>query len=230
MKKVASLLLASVITLSGVTALAETKDIYRDAENSIKSSDAVTDNQFTTVKIENATKKEVVYINQNSDGFGAATSFMMKEGIESGSYTATFGNESGETNSVDFVVGEFSATGGKLTDGTEIESINFDTAQKMSVLFETLQDEVEFDTKDKYNIENGKYTKGFTFTRDNSTYTHVYFVSEDAKMCYGYYPLPEPENTTVVTGTDNNICYALQIWNIATERKNMNLYLGGAPE
>ena len=77
-------------------------------------------------------------------------------------------------------------------------------------------------------IDVKQYYKGFTLLVENmDAYKKAYLVSGDGKTCYGYFELPKPDTT--ITGPAC-IAYGLQLFNIPEEKKDLNLYLGGAPK
>lgn len=225
MRRIASYLLSVVIALSGITALAaesETvvKDVYNHSANSVSANEAGVTGKYSTVMIKTATENsDVVYINQESGGFIDLTTFLMKEGCADGNYIATFGNEKGETKTINFFKGEVTLKGTNI-------SVVLNTAQKMTVADEaTLQTGAEAE-----DALLDCYRKGFTLLckdiKDVNKVNTVYLVSSDGKTCYGYFDLALPE--TVVTG--GSIAYGLQLFNIPEEKKDLNLYLGGAPK
>ena len=78
------------------------------------------------------------------------------------------------------------------------------------------------------DVNKEQYYKGFTLLVENmNAYNVAYLVSSDGTTCYGYFELPKPETT--ITGPAC-IAYGLQLFNIPKEKKDLNLYLGGAPE
>ncbi len=223
MRRIASYLLSVIIALSGITALAaepEVKDVYNHSANSVSANEAGVTGTYSTVMIKTATENsDVVYINQESGGFSDLTTFLMKEDCADGPYIATFGNENGDTKTINFFKGEVNL---KNEDGKEI-SVVLNTAQKMKVA-----DFAEQTGKEASDAELGKFKKGFTLlVNSTDAYNTAYLVSSDGQTCYGYFTLPTPYTT--VTGYAS-IAYGLQIFNIPEEKKDLNLYLGGAPE
>ena len=223
MKRIASCLLSVIIALSGITALAvepEVKDVYNHSDNSVSASEAGVTGTYSTVIIKEATDNgEVVYVNQESGRFSDLTTFLMKDGCGNGNYIATFGNEKGETKTIKFFKGDVPLTGNSM-------SVVLNTAQKM-----TVKDEVTKQTGNEARDASSEcYRKGFTLLVESvqtlENVNTVYLVSSNGKTCYGYFELVLPE--TVVIG--GNIAYGLQLFNIPEEKKDLNLYLGGAPK
>ena len=225
MRRIASYLLSVIITLSGITALAaepETvvKDVYNHSENSVSASEAGVTDTYSTVMIKTVPKygenAEVVYINQESGGFSAVTTFLMKKDCADGNYIATFGNENGDKKTINFFKGEVTLKGTNI-------SVVLNTAQKM-----TVADFAEQTYKEASDAELGTFKKGFTLlVNSTDAYNTAYLVSSDGQTCYGYFTLPTPYTT--VTGYAS-IAYGLQLFNIPEEKKDLNLYLGGAPK
>ena len=227
MKRIASCLLSVIIALSGITALAaepEVKDVYNHSDNSVSASEAGVTGKYSTVMIRKETEnEEVVYVNQESEGFSDLTTFLMKDGCEDGNYIATFGNEKGETKTIKFFRGEISVKG-KKEDGTETAPFELNTSTKMMVA-DAAKLQKDISAKD---VDEEQYYKGFTLLVENmNAYNVAYLVSSDGTTCYGYFELPKPE-TTIANPTC--IAYGLQLFNIPEEKKDLNLYLGGAPE
>ena len=224
MKRIASCLLSVIIALSGITALAaepEVKDVYNHSDNSVSAKDAGVTVNYSTVMIKSAAENgEVVYLNQESGGFTDLTTFLMKDGCDDGKYIATFGNENGDTKIIEFVKGDIDL---KDESGKTI-SVALDTSTKMTVADEaTLQTDIS-----ATDIAEDRYYKGFTLLVENmNAYNAAYLVSSDGQTCYGYFKLPKPDTT--ITGPAC-IAYGLQLFNIPKEKKDLNLYLGGAPE
>ena len=228
MRRIASYLLSVIIALSGITALAaepETvvKDVYNHSANSVSAKDAGVAGKYSTVMIKTMPKDgenaEVVYINQESGGFTDLTTFLMKDDCDNGKYIATFGNENGDTKIIEFFKGDVSLKGNSM-------SVVLNTAQKM-----TVKDEVTKQTGNEARDASSEcYRKGFTLLVESvqtlENVNTVYLVSSNGKTCYGYFELVLPE--TVVTG--GNIAYGLQLFNIPEDKKDLNLYLGGAPK
>ena len=229
MRRIASYLLSVIIALSGITALAaepETvvKDVYNHSDNSVSASEAGVTGTYSTVMIRKETNGEVVYVNQESGRFSDLTTFLMKDGCEDGNYIATFGNEKGETKTIKFFRGGITVQGVK-SDGTSANvSFNLNTSTKM-----TVADKAQLQTNiSATGIDVKQYYKGFTLLVENmDAYKKAYLVSGDGKTCYGYFELPKPDTT--ITGPAC-IAYGLQLFNIPKEKKDLNLYLGGAPE
>lgn len=224
MRRIASYLLSVVIALSGITALAvesEVKDVYNHSENSVSASEAGVTVNYSTVMIKSASENSdvVVYLNQESGGFTDLTTFLMKDGCDDGKYIATFGNENGDTKIIEFVKGDVPLTGNSM-------SVVLNTAQKM-----TVKDEATKQTGNEARDASPEcYRKGFTLLVESvqnlENVNTVYLVSSNGKTCYGYFELVLPE--TVVAG--GNIAYGLQLFNIPEDKKDLNLYLGGAPK
>ena len=227
MKRIASCLLSVIIALSGITALAvepEVKDVYNHSDNSVSASEAGVTGKYSTVMIRKETEnEEVVYVNQESGRFSDLTTFLMKDGCGNGDYIATFGNEKGETKTIKFFRGERSVKG-KKEDGTETAPFELNTSTKMMVA-DAAKLQKDISAKD---VNKEQYYKGFTLLVENmNAYNVAYLVSSDGTTCYGYFELPKPETT--ITGPAC-IAYGLQLFNIPKEKKDLNLYLGGAPE
>ena len=230
MKRIASCLLSVIIALSGITALAAepapvVKDVYNHSNNSVSASEAGVTGTYSTVIIKEATDNvEVVYVNQESGRFSDLTTFLMKDGCEDGNYIATFGNEKGETKTIKFFRGERKVQGVK-SDGTSANvSFNLNTSTKMTVA-DAAKLQTDISAKD---VNREQYYKGFTLLVENmNAYNVAYLVSSDGTTCYGYFELPKPE-TTIANPTC--IAYGLQLFNIPEEKKDLNLYLGGASE
>lgn len=224
MKRIASCLLSVIIALSGITALAaepEVKDVYNHSDNSVSAKEAGVTVNYSTVMIKSASENSdvVVYLNQESGGFTDLTTFLMKDGCDNGNYIATFGNEKGETKIIEFFKGDVPLTGNSM-------SVVLNTAQKM-----TVKDEATKQTGNEARDASSEcYRKGFTLLVESvqtlENVNTVYLVSSNGKTCYGYFELVLPE--TVVTG--GNIAYGLQLFNIPEDKKDLNLYLGGAPK
>ena len=221
MKRIASCLLSVIIALSGITALAvepEVKDVYNHSDNSVSASEAGVTGTYSTVMIRKETDNgKVVYVNQESGGFSDLTTFLMKDGCDDGKYIATFGNENGDTKIIKFVKGDVSLKGSSM-------SVVLNTAQKM-----TVKDEAKLQTDiSATDVNKDRYYKGFTLlVQDMNAYKAAYLVSSDGQTCYGYFELPEPE---ITIAKPTCIAYGLQLFNIPKDKKDLNLYLGGAPE
>ena len=229
MKRIASCLLSVIIALSGITALAaesapEVKDVYNHSDNSVSASEAGVTGTYSTVMIRKETNGEVVYVNQESGGFSEVTTFLMKEDCKDGDYIATFGNEKGETKTIKFFRGERTVQGVNSDGILTNDSFNFNTSTKM-----TVADKAQLQTNiSATGIDVKQYYKGFTLLVENmDAYKKAYLVSGDGKTCYGYFELPKPDTT--ITGPAC-IAYGLQLFNIPEEKKDLNLYLGGAPK
>ena len=231
MRRIASYLLSVIIALSGITALAaepETvvKDVYNHSDNSVSASEAGVTGTYSTVMIRKETNGEVVYVNQESGRFSNLTTFLMKDGCGNGDYIATFGNENGETKTIKFFRGGITVQGVK-SDGTSANvSFNLNTSTKM-----TVADAATKQTGNEASDASSEcYRKGFTLLAESvqtlENVNTVYLVSSNGKTCYGYFELVLPE--TVVIG--GNIAYGLQLFNIPEDKKDLNLYLGGAPK
>ena len=221
MKRIASCLLSVIIALSGITALAAesatvVKDVYNHSDNSVSASEAGVTGEYSTVMIKEATENgDVVYINQKSGGFTDLTTFLMKKDCKDGDYIAKFGNEKGKTTTIKFFKGDVPLTN---------DSFELNTSTKM-----TVADKAQLQTNiNATGIDETQYYKGFTLLVENmNAYKKAYLVSGDGKTCYGYFELPKPD--TKITGPAC-IAYGLQLFNIPKEKKDLNLYLGGAPE
>lgn len=232
MRRIASYLLSVIIALSGITALAaepETvvKDVYNHSDNSVSASEAGVTGTYSTVMIRKETNGEVVYVNQESGRFSNLTTFLMKDGCDDGNYIATFGNENGETKTIKFFRGARKVQGVK-SDGTLANVyFNLNTSTKMTVA----DGATEQTGQEASDALSTCYRKGFTLLVENvGTWENVntaYLVSGDGQTCYGYFELPEPDTT--ITGSAF-IAYGLQLFNIPEEKKDLNLYLGGAPK
>ena len=231
MKRIASCLLSVIIALSGITALAaepEVKDVYNHSDNSVSASEAGVTGKYSTVMIRKETENgEVVYVNQESEGFSDLTTFLMKDGCEDGNYIATFGNEKGETKTIKFFRGDITVRGVNSDGILTNDSFKFNTSTKM-----TVADKATKQTGNEASDASSEcYRKGFTLLVENvGTWENVntaYLVSGDGQTCYGYFELPKPDTT--ITGPAC-IAYGLQLFNIPKEKKDLNLYLGGAPE
>lgn len=226
MRRIASCLLSAIIALSGITALAaesapEVKDVYNHSRNSVSAKEAGVTVNYSTVMIKSASENSdvVVYLNQESGGFTDLTTFLMKDDCDDGKYIATFGNENGDTKIIEFFKGDVSLKGNSM-------SVVLNTAQKM-----TVKDEATKQTGNEARDASSEcYRKGFTLLVESvqnlENVNTVYLVSSNGKTCYGYFELVLPE--TVVTG--GNIAYGLQLFNIPEDKKDLNLYLGGAPK
>ena len=231
MRRIASYLLSVIITLSGITALAaepEVKDVYNHSDNSVSASEAGVTGTYSTVMIRKETEnEEVVYLNQESGKFSDLTTFLMKDGCGDGDYIATFGNENGETTTIKFFRGKREVQGVK-SDGTLTkDSFELNTSTKM-----TVADAATRQTGNGASDASSKcYRKGFTLLVENvGTWENVntaYLVSGDGKTCYGYFELLKPD--TEITGS-TCIAYGLQLFNIPEDKKDLNIYLGGASE
>lgn len=219
MRRIASYLLSVIIALSGITALAaepEVKDVYNHSDNSVSASEAGVTGEYSTVMIKEATENGyVVYINQKSGGFSEATTFLMKDGCDDGKYIATFGNENGDTKIIEFCKGKIDLTN---------VSFDLNTSTKMMVA-DAAKLQTNISAKD---VNKEQYYKGFTLlVEDIKAYNTAYFVSGDGKTCYGYFELLKPD--TEITGS-TCIAYGLQLFNIPEDKKDLNIYLGGAPK
>ena len=109
MKKFAASLLTLAVVLCGLNAFAaETElDVYFGSDNSVHFADYNSDvSKYTTVLIRKADTtgaNGVVYVDQQSNGFSDAVDFMLKDGVDDGPYTATFGNSNNDTKQINFV-------------------------------------------------------------------------------------------------------------------------------
>ena len=233
MKKLTSWFLTMVITLSGVTAMAEdsttsdptTQDVYNNVDNAVSPTDVQGIDGYTTVLIKKDSSDEIVYIDQSPNGFSSVASFMLKKDIADGNYTATFGNKDGDTKTVKFFKGEFKVTQGIDDKGEikEIDGMPFDTSYKMEATEAEKQD-----ADLSKGIEEGDYKKDFTLLINSlEAFDTAYMLSADGTTCYGYFELPKPD--TELTDA-SSIAYALQLFNIPEDKKGINLYLGNAPD
>ena len=159
--------------------------------------------------------------------FSDLTTFLMKEDCADGNYIATFGNEKGETKTIKFFRGEMTVQGVNSDGILTNDSFNFNTSTKMTVADAATQ-QIGNEASD---ASSTCYRKGFTLLVENvGTWENVntaYLVSGDGQTCYGYFQLPKPDTT--ITGPAC-IAYGLQLFNIPEEKKDLNLYLGGAPK
>lgn len=229
MKKLAASLLALAVVLCGLNAFAaETEqDVYFGSDNSVHFADYNSDvSKYTTVLIRKADTtgaNGVVYVDQQSKGFSDVVNFMLKGGVDDGTYTATFGNSNNYTKQINFVVGDITATGEKGT-------VTVDQDNKMKVVDEPEKQEV----KDSYvDAEEGVYKKGFvydaTLTQFNK-FERLYLVSADGNTFYGGFNLydeSEKGKKPEYSG-EGTVAFGIQIYNIPEAQKGMNLYLGEA--
>lgn len=226
MRKIAASLLAAACAFTSATAVfAANQDVYYPSDNSVHISDSnigADVNTYKTVLIRKTPKdanagiveNDVVYINQNSSGLGALSSFMLKKDAQPGEYIATFGNYEGNTKDITFeIFGEKGVTvkGDKDTNAT----VKLNPDNKMNVV----EDATEQDATIANDLENGLYTKTFRFLDSNASLDRIYLVSEDGATCYGYFDLTLPE----VSGLA--ISYGIKLYNIPNEKRGMNIYL-----
>lgn len=202
------------------------QDVYYSNDNSVQinnSNIGADVNTYKTVLIrktpknasEDIVENDVVYINQNSSGLGALSSFMLKSGAEPGNYTASFGNDAGTVKEITFeIFGEKGVTvkGDKDTNAT----VTLNPNNKMNV-YADAQLQTEKLAQDQ---DLDKYTKTFDFISPNTALSRIYLVSGDGTKCYGYFNL---DISTVVTGT--SVSYGIQLFNIDESKKDLNVYL-----
>ena len=232
MKKFAASLLTLAVVLCGLNAFAaetdqDVYDVYFGSDNSVHFADYNSDvSKYTTVLIRKADTtgaNGVVYVDQQSRGFSDAVNFMLKDGVDDGTYTATFGNSNNDTKQINFVVGDITATGEKGT-------VKVDQDNKMKVVDEPEKQEVE----DSYvDAKEGVYKKGFVYDatlNQFNKFERLYLVSADGMTFYGGFELydnTEKGERPEYTG-DGTVAFGIQIYNIPEEMKGMNLYLGEA--
>lgn len=233
MRKIAASLLAAACAFTSATAvLAANQDVYYSADNSVQIKDSNLDKTLDTYKTvlirrtpANASadivKDDVVYINQNSSGLGALSSFMLKKGAEAGNYTATFGNNDGEVKEITFEIYSKDTPFEVVGSGDPSKKTSINPDNKMSVYADAkLQTEQLAQDQDP-----SKYTKVFNFIDSNTALDRIYLVSEDGKTCYGYFNL---DISAVVTGVP--VSYGIQLFNLEETMKGMNIYLGSQEE
>ena len=220
MKKFATGFLVSAVLLCGITAFASEpseQDIYFGSDKMVHVGEYndVNGANFTTVLIRKSGttgSNDVVYVDQQSDGFGSVMNFMLKDSVENDQYTATFGNSNGDTKSINFTTGSFEIKG-------KTDSVTLDRFYKMSVADEPISHN---DENFEGRVENG-YKKSFIFEAEaGKVFDKVYLVSADGVTCHGHIEL-KPISTNF-TG-DVNVLYGIQIYNILEQDKGINLYL-----
>jgi hypothetical protein len=233
MRKIAASLLAAACAFTSATAVfaanAANQDVYYSNDNSVQINDSnigADVDTYKTVLIRKTPKdasadiveNEVVYINQNSSGLGALSSFMLKSGAEPGNYTASFGNYEGTVKEIQFVIygqNENLTVGSNVPESSKTVKLNPDN--KMNVY----ADAVVQDDKLASDLDEGLYTKSFRFLNSDTSLNRIYLVSGDGTTCYGYFNL---DITTVVTGMP--VSYGIQLFNIDESKKDLNVYLG----
>lgn len=223
MNKLKVFLLVSALMLSTTAFAAETttQDVYTSTNNKVVAGDVGGLESFKTVIIRKAgdtTDAGIKYIDQKTSGFSAATEFLMKSETEDGEYTASFGDENGNVKTVNFTVGNFTATGGGKT-------FNLDTDKKM-ISTDGVMKQSDIDGYENYKINPDKYWKAFFYTINleniSSGEKTIYFVSDDGKTVYGSYNLKIPTNFTGA----GELTYAIRVFDIDEEKTGMNLYVG----
>ena len=224
-KFVASLLAAACAFTSATAVFAANQDVYYSADNSVQINDSNMGADVDTYKTvlirrtpENSSAdivaNDVVYINQNSSGLGALSSFMLKSGAAPGNYTATFGNDNGDVKKIQFVIygqDENVIVGSNVTGSSK--TVALDPDNKMNVV----EDAVVQNHTLANDLEEGLYTKTFRFF--GTSLDRIYLVSEDGTQCYGYFDLTLPETTGVT------ISYGIKLYNITNDKLGMNVYL-----
>ena len=225
-KFVASLLAAACAFTSATAVFAANKDVYYSADNSVQINDSNMGADVDTYKTvlirktpENSSAdivaNDVVYINQNSSGLGALSSFMLKSGAAAGNYTATFGNDAGTTKDIQFVIygqGDNVTVEGKDNANAKV---TLNPGNKMNVV----EDAVVQNHTIANDLDEGLYTKTFRFLNSGTSLDRIYLVSEDGTKCYGYFDLTLPETTGVT------ISYGIKLYNITEDKLGMNIYL-----
>ena len=226
-KFVASLLAAACAFTSATAVFAANKDVYYSADNSVQINDSnmgADVDTYKTVLIRKTpsdpnaaiVENDVVYINQNSSGLGALSSFMLKSGAAAGNYTATFGNDNGDVKKIQFVIygqDENVIVGSNVTGSSK--TVALDPDNKMNVV----EDAVVQNHEIANDLDEGLYTKTFRFLNSGTSLNRIYLVSEDGTKCYGYFDLTLPETTGVT------ISYGIKLYNIAEDKLGMNIYL-----
>ena len=228
MRKIAASLLAAACAFTSATAVfAANQDVYYPSDNSVHISDSnigADVNTYKTVLIRKTpsdpnaaiVENDVVYINQNSSGLGALSSFMLKSGAAAGNYTATFGNDNGDVKEIQFVIygqDENVIVGSNVTGSSK--TVALDPDNKMNVV----EDAVVQDHTHANDLDEGSYTKTFKFLNSGTSLNRIYLVSEDGTKCYGYFDLTLPETTGVT------ISYGIKLYNITNDKLGMNVYL-----
>ncbi|MDD6564632.1 MAG: hypothetical protein PUF08_06090 [Clostridiales bacterium] len=228
MRKIAASLLAAACAFTSATAVfAANQDVYYSNDNSVQinnSNIGADVNTYKTVLIRKTpnnpnaeiVEDEVVYINQNSSGLGALSSFMLKSGAAPGNYTATFGNDNGDVKEIQFVIygqDENVIVGSNVTGSSK--TVALDPDNKMNVV----EDAVVQNHEIANDLDEGLYTKTFRFLNSGTSLNRIYLVSEDGTKCYGYFDLTLPETTGVT------ISYGIKLYNITNDKLGMNVYL-----
>jgi hypothetical protein len=206
---------------------AANQDVYYSADNSVQINDSnmgADVDTYKTVLIRKTpsdpnaaiVENDVVYINQNSSGLGALSSFMLKSGAAAGNYTATFGNDNGDVKKIQFVIygqDENVIVGSNVTGSSK--TVALDPDNKMNVV----EDAVVQNHEIANDLDEGLYTKTFRFLNSGTSLNRIYLVSEDGTKCYGYFDLTLPETTGVT------ISYGIKLYNITNDKLGMNVYL-----
>ena len=228
MRKIAASLLAAACAFTSATAVfAANQDVYYPSDNSVHISDSnigADVDTYKTVLIRKTpsdpnaaiVENDVVYINQNSSGLGALSSFMLKSGAAPGNYTATFGNDNGDVKKIQFVIygqDENVIVGSNVTGSSK--TVALDPDNKMNVV----EDAVVQNHEIANDLDEGLYTKTFRFLNSGTSLNRIYLVSEDGTKCYGYFDLTLPETTGVT------ISYGIKLYNITNDKLGMNVYL-----
>ena len=228
-KFVASLLAAACAFTSATAVFAANQDVYYSADNSVQINDSnmgADVDTYKTVLIRRTPEKssadivanDVVYINQNSSGLGALSSFMLKSGAAAGNYTATFGNDNGDVKEIQFVIygqDENVIVGSNVTGSSK--TVALDPENKMNVV----EDAVVQNHEIANDLDEGLYTKTFRFLNSGTSLDRIYLVSGDGSKCYGYFNL---DISTVVTGMP--VSYGIQLFNIDETMKDLKVNLG----
>ena len=224
-KFVASLLAAACAFTSATAVFAANQDVYYSADNSVQINDSnmgADVDTYKTVLIRKTpsdpkapiVENEVVYINQNSSGLGALSSFMLKSGAAPGNYTATFGNDNGDVKNITFEI--FGEEGVTVKGDTNTKAeVKLNPDNKMNVY----ADAVVQNHTIANDLDEGLYTKTFRFLNSGTSLDRIYLVSEDGTKCYGYFDLTLPETTGVT------ISYGIKLYNITEDKLGMNIYL-----
>lgn len=232
MRKIAASLLAAACAFTSATAVfAANQDVYYSNNNSVQINNSNLDtgktlNDYKTVLIRKTpndpnagiVEDEVVYINQNSSGLGALSSFMLKSGAEPGNYTASFGNYEGTVKEIQFVI---YGQNENLTVGSNVPESSKKVELKPQYKMNVYADAVVQDHTLANDLDPGSYTKTFKFLNSDTSLDRIYLVSGDGTKCYGYFNL---DITTVVTGVP--VSYGIQLFNIDESKKDLNVYLG----
>lgn len=168
LKFVAGALVASVVLSCGILACAETvevqSDIYYSTDNSVKP-DLGDSTQYTAVMIkkvkdvngEDVTATDgsnIVCISQNSEsGLNSTISFLLKNTTsnkaEPGYYQAVFGNENGDTSTINFVVNDagVDANDAMLKSGSAVPYVDNGTKYYMKGFY---KDNISLDEFNEY--------------------------------------------------------------------------------